>query len=235
MSILRQGQSHSVLRHSLATSGPLQRKEKQKWDSVAASWVLWTGFFSHFLRETPWATCNWNFSYFWIFLVFSYVTNVKAEAAHLCVGFLMQSSLANQYWFIPVKIHQRLKENTIPLRTIQILQMEKSRSNIAPIIPKRVPLSQVNVWIHLSCQHLIWLPLLCNFCHELAQASVTEQGLKTSILLYNQVVFYTWAVGGCTLKDFSFPPIATVEFNLGRKAASLHAKDVVAMQHRNTI
>lgn len=37
MSILRRGRSHSVLRHTLAMSGPLQRIEKQKWDWVAAS------------------------------------------------------------------------------------------------------------------------------------------------------------------------------------------------------
>lgn len=36
-------------------------------------------------------------------------------------------------------------------------------------------------------------------------------------------------------KDFSFLPIATVDFNFSRKATSLYARDIVAMQHRNTI
>lgn len=91
MSILRRGRSCSVPRDTLAASGPLQRKEKQKWD-----WVRLV-FFSRFLGEAPWATCNRNFSYVYIFLFFLYFRNVKAEAAHICVGFLTQSSLANQY------------------------------------------------------------------------------------------------------------------------------------------
>lgn len=59
--------------------------------------------------------------------------------------------------------------------------MEKSRSNIAPIIPESVPLSQINVWIHSNCQYVIWLPLFCILLHELAEPSVTEQGLKENV------------------------------------------------------
>lgn len=96
MSILRRGRSHSVLRHTLAMSGPLQRIEKQKWDWVAASRISLNCFFSLASLGKPLGLVVIEISLIFksVFLLF---TNVKAEAAHVCVGFLTQSSLANQY------------------------------------------------------------------------------------------------------------------------------------------
>lgn len=75
---------------------------------------------------------------------------------------------------------------------------------------------------------------------------MTELGLKenvnfgvlTGCILHLGCVQGFLGGGGrvvCTFKDSSFPPTATVEFNLSRKAKSLYARDIVAMQQRNTI
>lgn len=77
-------------------SGPLQRLEKQKWDWVAASRICLNCFFSLASLGKPLGLVVIEISLIFksVFLLF---TNVKAEAAHVCVGFLTQSSLANQY------------------------------------------------------------------------------------------------------------------------------------------
>lgn len=72
---------------------------------------------------------------------------------------------------------------------------------------------------------------------------MTEQGSKENVNfgVLTRLCFLpglrTRLLGGlCVhIQGISLPLIATVEFNLSRKGTSLYARDIVAMQQRNTI